>query len=83
MSAAGLIESHAAKGAVNPYKYVMTDKQIVLEAVSKLPDDISITEIAEDVEILAALQKGEDDITAGRVKTHDEVEKLFGSWISK
>lgn len=61
----------------------MTDKQIVLEAIRKLPDDISIEEIAEDVEILAAIRKGEADIAAGRFKTHEEVEKLLASWTTK
>lgn len=61
----------------------MTDKQFVLEAVNKLPDDISLAEIAEDVEIMAAIGKGEEDIAAGRLKTHEQVEELFASWISK
>ncbi len=67
----------------NIYKYFMTDKQLVLEAVNKLPENISIAQIAEDVEILAAISKGEEDVAAGRVKSHAEVEKLFASWISK
>ena len=61
----------------------MTDKQLVLETVSKLPETASIQEIAEEVEIMAAIRKGEKAADEGRVKSHEEVSKLVSSWTSK
>jgi len=72
-----------AKNSESHYQYFMTDKQLALETISKLPDDISIGEIAEDVEILAAIRQGEADIAEGRFKTHEEVEKMLASWTTK
>jgi hypothetical protein len=38
----------------------MTQKEIVLDAISELPDGASLDEIAERVDFLAAIQKGLD-----------------------
>ncbi|HEX3799892.1 MAG TPA: hypothetical protein VH413_14455 [Verrucomicrobiae bacterium] len=61
----------------------MKDKQAAITAISKLPEDASIEEIAEELQILAAIKKGKADVKAGRTKSHAQVEKLFETWISK
>ena len=61
----------------------MTDKQLALETLNKLPETASIQEIAEEMEIMAAIRIGEEASDAGRVKPHEEVKKMFASWISK
>ncbi len=43
----------------------MTQKAIVLDAIGKLPDDVSIDEIADRVEFLAAIQKGIHQLDQG------------------
>jgi predicted transcriptional regulator len=61
----------------------MKDKQVAIQTISKLPEDASMDEIAEELQIMAALRRGKADVKAGRVKSHAEVEKLFETWISK
>jgi len=61
----------------------MTAKAEALATIQRLPDDVSLEEIAEELEILAAVRKGQEDVAAGRVKSHEEVEKLLPSWITK
>lgn len=61
----------------------MTDKQLVIDAVSRLPDATSMETIQEEVEILAAIRRAEESANAGRVVSHDEVRKLVASWSSK
>lgn len=61
----------------------MKDKQVAISTINKLPEDVSMEEIAEELQIMAAIRKGKADVKAGRVKSHAEVEKLFESWISK
>ena len=61
----------------------MTDKQAALETINKLPEDASMDEIAEELQILAGIRKGKEDIKAGRMKTHVEVEQLVEAWISR
>ncbi len=61
----------------------MSNKEIVIEAIRKLPEELSLEEIAEEVAVLAAIRKGEEDADAGRTIPHDEVKKRFQAWISK
>ena len=58
----------------------MTDKQAAIQVLNKLPDDISLKEIASEIQIMAAVQKGREDVKAGRIKSHAEATKLMQSW---
>ncbi len=61
----------------------MSNKEIMIEAIRKLPDDSSIDEIVEEVVVLAAIRRGEEEADAGRTISHDEVKKRIQKWISK
>ncbi len=61
----------------------MSDKEIAIETIRALPEAASMEEIAEELQIMAAIRKGKEDVKAGRVKSHAEAEKLFEAWISK
>jgi hypothetical protein len=60
----------------------MNDKPVALETISHLPETASMEEIAEELQIMAALRKAKGDVSAGRTKSHAEVEKLVEAWIS-
>jgi predicted transcriptional regulator len=51
----------------------MSAKQRVLQAVRALPDEGTMDQISEEVAILAAIERGEEDIAAGRTMAHEEV----------
>ena len=61
----------------------MTDKSVALETIANLPENSSMEEIAEELQIMAAIRKGKEDVKARRTKSHAEVEKIFETWISK
>ena len=61
----------------------MTDKSVALETIANLPENSSMEEIAEELQVMAAIRKGKEDVKAGRTKSHAEVEKTFETWISK
>ena len=61
----------------------MKDKQVALQTISQLPENASMEEIAEELQIMAAIRKGKMDVKNGRVKPHGQVEKMFEAWISK
>ena len=61
----------------------MTDKEAVLEAVQRLPDDSSLERITEELQIMAAVGRGRADIAAGRTKTHEEAQRLLESWTAQ
>jgi predicted transcriptional regulator len=60
----------------------MTDKQAVFDALQRLPENVSLDEITEELRIMAAVRNGRADIAAGRAKTHKEAEQLLESWAS-
>ena len=60
----------------------MSNKEIVIEAIRQMPEFVSFDEIAEEVAILAAIQKGERDADSGRTVSHDEVKKRLAAWLS-
>ena len=61
----------------------MSDKQLVLDCIERLPDDASLNVIAERVEFLAAIRKGLNQIEHGQTIPHDEVKRQLASWLSK
>jgi predicted transcriptional regulator len=58
----------------------MTDKQAVIEALSAMPENVSLDEIIEELCIMAAVRRGRADIADGRFKTPEEVEQSVASW---
>ena len=58
----------------------MTDKQAVMQALDRLPEGATFEEITEEVAVMAAIQRGRNDVAAGRVKTHAEVERIVEAW---
>lgn len=60
----------------------MTDKNTVLEAIRKLPDDVSLQQIVEEMKIFAALRMAHADSISGRSKTHSAVGTLIREWMN-
>jgi len=58
----------------------MTDKQAVMDALQRLPEDATLEEISEELRIMASIRRGRADTAAARTKTHEEAEKLLESW---
>ncbi len=60
----------------------MSQKEIVLDAISELPDEVSLQEIAEKIEFLAAIQKGMDQLDRGEGIPHEEVKRQLATWLA-
>jgi predicted transcriptional regulator len=69
-----------ASGGVKGYFSSMTDKQAVVDALQRLPENASLEEITEELHIMAAVRRGRADVVAGRTKTHEEAQALLESW---
>lgn len=61
----------------------VTDKQLAIRKLEALPETASLHDIREELEILDAIQSGQQAAREGRTKSQEEVEKLFASWNSK
>ena len=57
----------------------MSDKEAVLELVNRLPPEISIREILEEIEFVAAVKEGLREIDQGQGLSIDAVEKMMVS----
>lgn len=60
----------------------MTDKQAVIDALQRLPENASLHEITQELRLMAAIRQGRDDVAAGQTKTQEEVAKMVKSWAS-
>ena len=60
----------------------MSQKEIVLGAISELPDEVSFQEIAEKIEFLAAIQKGMDQLDRGEGIPPEEVKRQLAAWLA-
>jgi predicted transcriptional regulator len=58
----------------------MTDKQAVMDALQRLPENASLDEIAQELRLMAAVRRGRADVATGRTKTQGEVERTAQSW---
>jgi hypothetical protein len=61
----------------------MSDKQLALDSIERLPENASLEVIAERVEFLAAIRKGLDQIERDETIPHDEVKRQLATWLSK
>ena len=52
----------------------------MLDALRRLPENVSLEEITEELRIMASVRRGRADIAAGRTKTQEEAERLLESW---
>jgi predicted transcriptional regulator len=61
----------------------MSDKQLALDSIERLPESASLEVIAERVEFLAAIRKGLGQIERGETIPHEEVKRQLATWLSK
>ncbi len=59
----------------------MSNKELVLGAIQRLPDDASLEQIRERVEFLAALERAEDSLDQGKGISQEQVEARFESTV--
>ena len=61
----------------------MSDKQLALESIQRLPEDASLDAIAERLEFLAAIRKGLSQIERGETVSQEEVKRQLAKWLIK
>lgn len=56
------------------------EKNEVLELIRRLPDDVTTADIMEELYFKQQVEKGLQDMTEGRVLTHEELKKRIVEW---
>jgi predicted transcriptional regulator len=60
----------------------MSDKQLVVELLNRLPADAKLQDIGREIEFLAAIREGEEQADRGEVVPHEQVKREFASWVT-
>ncbi len=61
----------------------MSDKELVLDRVRQLPEDVPLQKIAEEIGILAAIQRGKQAAAEGCTKSHEKAKQLLAEWTAR
>lgn len=61
----------------------MSKKQIVEDLVQGIPEDGSLHDIAHEIELIATVRQGLDELDRGEGIPIEEVERELPSWIIK
>ena len=59
----------------------MANKQIVEDLLQRIPEVASLHDIARDIEFVAAVRQGLDELDRGEQIPIEEVERELPSWI--
>ena len=61
----------------------MTAKQIVSDLLQRLPEDVSLSDVAREIEFVAAVRQGLEEISKGERIPIEEVERRLPTWVIK
>jgi predicted transcriptional regulator len=61
----------------------MSNKETVKEILRNLPEEATLEEIVEHIQILAAIRRGKEDIATGRYVPHEEAKNRLEQWLSE
>ena len=61
----------------------MSNKQLVTNLLDRLPDDVSLRDIAKEIEFISGVREGLDQLDRGDGVPLDDVEKMIASWTTK
>lgn len=61
----------------------MSDKEAVIELVKHLPQDVTLREIVQEIEFIAAIREGFDQIDQGQGIPIEQVEQIMDTWTTK
>lgn len=61
----------------------MSSKEIIKDLLLRLPDEISLHQIAQEIEFIAAVRQGMAELDHGESVTVEQLEKELPSWIMR
>jgi len=61
----------------------VSNKQVVSNLLDRLPDDVSLRDIAKEIEFISGVREGLDQLDRGDGVPLEDVEKMIASWTAK
>lgn len=62
---------------------MVSNKEIVIDLIGRLPEDATLLEIAKEIEFVAGVREGFAQLDRGEGVPLEEVEKQLPTWITK
>jgi len=61
----------------------MSNREIVIDLLSKLPEDVSLKEIAREIELLAGIKTAREQVIRREGIPAEEARKLVDAWAGR
>ena len=61
----------------------MSNKVVVIDLVTRLPAEVTLEDIAREIEFVAGVREGFEQLNRGESVPLEEVEKELSSWLIK
>jgi predicted transcriptional regulator len=61
---------------------IMTIKEIAIDAIKGMPDDITWDTIQDRINFMAGVRKGLSELDEGKGLPHDRVKEDFAKWLT-
>jgi hypothetical protein len=58
----------------------MSSKEIAVALIGKLPEEATLMDIAQEIELVAGIRQGTDELDRGAGLTAEEVRKQISQW---
>jgi predicted transcriptional regulator len=59
----------------------MTAKEEILELMKQIPDDLTVDEALERLQLLYDVHKGLEEAERGEVVSHEQAKKMIEEWL--
>jgi predicted transcriptional regulator len=59
----------------------MTVKELVLETVTKMPNDSTLDDIGYELYVIESVQKGLDELDRGEYFSHEQAKEQLQKWV--
>jgi hypothetical protein len=60
----------------------MTTKELVIEMIRRMPDNVTVTDIMEELYVRQKIDVGLGQLDAGETLEHEEVKQRMAKWLS-
>lgn len=60
----------------------MSTKEEVIKLIKDLPENVTLEDIMRELYVRTKIEKGIQELNAGKVISHDEVKEKLGKWLN-
>jgi len=61
----------------------MSNREIVINLIEKLPEDMPLQDIAREIELIAGVRKAREEAARGEGVSPEQARQLVDSWVSR